>query len=474
MPITNRVSTRLLSKKLLSGATSFRYEGVVDFVGGRLNGQYIDDKTAAFNNVTCIYATSQQNCDCCGNDGPPYYNCNYCNYYYLSIDSGVSIPSSSFKTSPSGGYYDSATNKGFKSLGYNGQSHGSWFETVYYTCASNCSGNANEAYIRTNAPSAFFGYNSMAGIKAQDGSLWTWGYGYDGELGSNSNVNRFSPVQVGTNSWKIVRGCGYHFAAIRQDDTLWTWGYNGYGNLGDGTTTNRSSPVQVPGSWKFISVGHYRTHGIKSDNTLWGWGDNQYGQIGDGTTTNRSSPVQVSGGGSWKYVLSSAYYLGVTHGIKTDGTAYGWGYNGYRAIGDGTGTSRSSPSLVAGGFTDWSVITNHGYTWGYGIRSNGTLWCWGNYPNGVSNAVAYRDSPIQVGSATDHVSGSSHPNAGGVYVSTTRNAPFILSNGNVISYNGYDATRTTLYGSGSAVELITGLNENFYYYSGVYLIKNVI
>ena len=473
MPITNRVSTRLLSKKLLSGVVSFRYEGVVDFVGGRLTGQYIDDKTAAFNNVTCLNTTNN-NCDCCGDDGPPYYNCNSCNYYYLQVSNVTSVPSSSFKTSPSGGYYDSATNKGFKSLGYNGLRYGSQHSTEYYTC-TNCSGNATEAYLRTNATGDFFGENSMAGIKAQDGSLWTWGCNNQGQLGNGNTTNRYSPVQVGTNSWKIVRGTYNWFAAIRQDDTLWTWGYNGYGNLGDNSTTYRSSPVQVLGSWKFIAVGYFGMHGIKSDNTLWGWGINQFGQIGDGTTTTRSSPVQVSGGGTWKFVMNLAAGGSATYGIKTDGTAYGWGYNNQNyTIGDGTNINRSSPSLVAGGFTDWSVITNHSLAWTYGIRSNGTLWCWGHVPLGVSSAVTYRSSPIQVGSATDHVSGSSHPNYGGVYVSTVRNAPFILSNGNVISYNGYDATRTTLYGSGSAVELIAGSNDNSGQYSGVYIIKNVI
>jgi len=59
-------------------------------------------------------------------------------------------------------------------------------------------------------------------------------------------------------------------------------------------------------------------------------------------------------------------------------------------------------------------------------------------------------------------------------VSNLRNAPFILSNGNVISYNGYNDTRTTLYGSGSAVELIAGSNDNNGEKSGVYIIKNVI
>jgi alpha-tubulin suppressor-like RCC1 family protein len=472
MAVTNRVSTRLLSKKILSGGVSFRYEGVVDFVGGRLNGQYIDNKTAAFNNVSCIY-TSANNCDCCGDDGPPYYNCNYCNYYYLYVDNGTSIPSSSFSTSPSGGYYDSATNKGFKSFGYNGPAYGAQHETVYYTCATNCSGNATEAYIRANAAGDFFSYNSMAGIKAQDGSLWTWGNNAYGQLGNNSTLSRYSPVQVGTQSWKIVRGAYYSFAAIRQDDTLWTWGENTYGQLGDNSNLYRSSPVQILGSWKFISVGLLGMHGIKSDDTLWGWGYNPFGQIGDNSTSNRNSPVQVSGGGSWKYVLSTGGYLTVTHAIKTNGTAYGWGYGGFYTVGDASGFSRSSPVLVSGGFSDWSVITNHGYTWVYGIRSNGTLWGWGNSVQGLTYA-SYTSVPTQIGSATDHVSGSSHSNFGGVYVATTRNTPFIISNGNVISYNGYDATRTTLYGSGSAVEIITGTNESQTYRSGVYIRKNVI
>lgn len=33
---------------------------------------------------------------------------------------------------------------------------------------------------------------------------------------------------------------------------------------------------------------------ILNDGTLWGWGYNDYGQLGDGTTTERKRPVKIA------------------------------------------------------------------------------------------------------------------------------------------------------------------------------------
>lgn len=474
MAVTNLASARLLSKKLVSNRT-FAYEGVVDYAGGRMNGLYIDNKTFAYDNVSCLSST-EADCDCCGTI-PPYGECDTCGtWYYLFVNNGntKSIPSASFQTSPYGGYYDSSTKKGFKTLGFCGPSRAVDTFTEHRTCGTNCAGSATETYIRENAIQGFFGTNTVAGIKAYDSSLWTWGYNDFGQLGNGTfGTQSFSPVQLGSESWKMVRGNYLHFAAIRQDGTLWTWGYNFYGQLGNNSTAAANSPVQILGSWKFVNVGAHTTFAIKSDDTLWVWGYNVNGGLGDGTVSSRSSPVQISGGGSWKFAMSEGN-VGASCGIKIDGRAYAWGNNSYYQIGDGTNTNRSSPVLVAGGFSDWENISIQGWTWKYGIRSNGTLWCWGHVPLGVPSSVTYRSSPVQIGNQTDHAYGSSQPSYGAVYVGTSRNAAFILKNGNLISYNGYDSTRTTLYGSGSVVEYIHGSNiNNLSNYTGNYIIKNV-
>jgi len=99
-----------------------------------------------------------------------------------------------------------------------------------------------------------------------------------------------------------LAGGQYHSLAVKSDGTAWAWGYNGYGQLGDGTTTQRTTPVQVkgPGGSGYltgvtaIAAGYYHSLAVKSDGTAWAWGYNTYGQLGDGTTTSRSTPVQVA------------------------------------------------------------------------------------------------------------------------------------------------------------------------------------
>ena len=154
------------------------------------------------------------------------------------------------------------------------------------------------------------GTTHTAAIKT-DGTLWTWGLNSEGQLGINTTTHRSSPVQTvaGGNSWAQV-SCGSNYtAAIKTDGTLWTWGFNSDGQLGINTTTNRSSPVQTIAfgtNWSSVSNKLLHTVATKTDGTLWSWGRNSYGQIGDNTTTNRSSPVQtVMTGIRWSFVANA-------------------------------------------------------------------------------------------------------------------------------------------------------------------------
>jgi len=233
--------------------------------------------------------------------------------------------------------------------------------------------------------------------------LWLWGFNASGQLGDNTRTSRSSPVQTvsaGTN-WKQVSAGVDHTAAIKTDGTLWVWGFNNAGRLGDNTTTSRSSPVQtVAGgiNWKQVSAGGAHTAAIKTDGTLWLWGQNAFGRLGDNTVTNRSSPVQtVSAGTNWKQVSGGGEH---TAAIKTDGTLWLWGNNSFGKLGDNTTTSRSSPVQTVSAGTNWKQVscgTDHTAC----IKTDGTLWVWGRNSNGRlgDNTVTNRSSPVQTVSA---------------------------------------------------------------------------
>jgi alpha-tubulin suppressor-like RCC1 family protein len=155
------------------------------------------------------------------------------------------------------------------------------------------------------------GGDLTAAIKT-DGTLWLWGYGVSGQLGNNATTNQSSPVQTisGGTNWKSVSVGGYHSAAIKTDGTLWLWGFGNSGPLGTNATTNQSSPVQtISGgtNWRSVSLGSFHSAAIKTDGSLWLWGNGAVGRLGNNSTNSQSSPVQtISSGTNWRTVTSSS------------------------------------------------------------------------------------------------------------------------------------------------------------------------
>ena len=262
-------------------------------------------------------------------------------------------------------------------------------------------GGTNWKQVSTGFSISIVNANYQAAIKT-DGTLWTWGANLLGALGDNTTTSKSSPVQTvsaGTNWKQISTGTGF-MLAVKTDGTLWAWGNNTIGQLGDNSIIHRSSPVQtVAGgtNWKYVSAGDNVSAAIKTDGTLWLWGMNSQGELGDNTTTSKSSPVQtVSAGTNWKQV---AVGTPIVAAIKTDGTLWTWGNNTYGQLGDNTTTSRSSPVQTVAAGTNWKQVST-GLFATAAIKNDGSLWTWGlNGPGAYgqlgTNDSAHRSSPVQ-------------------------------------------------------------------------------
>jgi len=236
--------------------------------------------------------------------------------------------------------------------------------------------------------------------------IYAWGFPTSGRLGDNTTVSKSSPVLVagGFNDWQAVSGTGSHALGIRSNGIAWAWGAGTSGELGDNTTVDKSSPVSVVGGftdWCQVSGGGVHSLGIRTNGTAWGWGANTFGNIGDNTGGGKSSPVSVVGGFTdWCQVSAgNAHSLGV----RTNGTAWGWGCNtGGGQLGDNTTATKSSPVSVVGGFTDWCQVSASVHS--LGVRQNGTAWAWGDGACGRlgdCTTVAKSSPVLVVGGFTD-------------------------------------------------------------------------
>jgi alpha-tubulin suppressor-like RCC1 family protein len=186
-----------------------------------------------------------------------------------------------------------------------------------------------------------------------DGSLYTWGYNSDGQLGSSSLANSLGHRRILSASgrpWTQV-AAGYNFSlALCADGLLYTWGGNQEGQLGDGTKTNLPAPVALAPpagqSWTQLAGGFWSSAALCSDGSLYTWGNNFYGQLGNGTTTGQLAPVRVAPPAGQRWLQVS---IGYAHMLATcsDGSLYSWGDGYYGQLGNGTNNRRLTPTRVA-------------------------------------------------------------------------------------------------------------------------------
>jgi len=234
-----------------------------------------------------------------------------------------------------------------------------------------------------------------------DGTLWAKGTGTGGFLGFGNTDAVAEFTQIGTdNDWtdKISLN-GVNVFAIKTDGTLWVWGrnfQNGSAGLGSFDEFGPFGPTQVgtDNDWAAVSIAGSSTIAVKTDGTLWAWGSNDKGQLGIGNPDDlykTNVPIQVGSETDWAKVFTGRAQL--AYAIKTDGSLWSWGnfgnYIGY--AGANLDNNYRTPHQI--GIDTWKTITVTGFgPMTLGIKTDGSLWGWGlssfqtyYFGNGVDN-----------------------------------------------------------------------------------------
>lgn len=247
------------------------------------------------------------------------------------------------------------------------------------------------------------------------GDLFCWGYGFNGPLGVDSNINYGSSANsmvsvtaalLGTDKVVQADSRGFHTCAITSSGTLKCWGYNFDGQLGQesnldlGNSTGEMAALTAInlGTGKTaasVANGQSHTCAILNDGTLKCWGLNDNGQLGQDNTTNVGktagdmaalTPINLGTGAAALEVVAGNDY---TCALLVDGTLKCFGNGTYGKLGQDSNTSYGSSGGQMAALNSINLGTGMraikvaaGAQHVCALLSDGTVKCWGRGDGG--------------------------------------------------------------------------------------------
>ncbi|MBF0622237.1 MAG: peptidylprolyl isomerase [Magnetococcales bacterium] len=219
----------------------------------------------------------------------------------------------------------------------------------------------------------------------KDGTVWSWGNNQSGQLGDGTGTSRSTPVQVtGLSQIVAVAAGSAHSMALSADGTVLAWGWNGDGQIGNDSVGQYTlEPVQVSNISNIIAIeaGWSHSLALDADGAVWAWGSNTRNQLGQVGNTNATTPVQITALPSTITRISSG--LDSVIATASDGSVYGWGYNGWGQLGTADDYSVSkevSQITVLSALSQTQIDTGSAHT--LALNTDGTLFGLGKNENG--------------------------------------------------------------------------------------------
>ena len=255
----------------------------------------------------------------------------------------------------------------------------------------------NEFGEATPPPGSFRSVDIYAGHACGirfDNVAFCWGSNYYGRLDFPSQPNFDPPRDSGSINFAQISIGSNHSCGVMTSGYLACWGANQFG-----------SGMPPAGTFKSVSAGQYRSCGVRTDDTVvcWGWevegapasqtfrsvdagrGDTACGVTTGGSLTCWKGGVAFAPPGNFTYKQVSVGYYHIC-AVLADDSLRCWGDIEYTVLISPPQGSFRSVSAGGGQFS--------GVGQSCGVRTDGTLACWGEDRDAPFSHSAIWDIPI--------------------------------------------------------------------------------
>lgn len=234
------------------------------------------------------------------------------------------------------------------------------------------------------------------------GQAYCWGLYAEGEVGNGVTTTLYGPTRIGSDRWTAITG-GPGTCGLRSDGALLCWGYASRSGIGFGNTDPVWAPTRL-GTDTWSAVAGSNSFDAPASCAIRGglpycWGDNSSGELGIGNTASpQLSPVAISPpvDAQWTEIAVASH----TCTIKSDATLWCWGNNDTGQLGNNmtSPVPTTAPSSPLPGAWLHVAVLRYGFPGSMtcAIRTDHTLWCWGQ-DQAPANTTQHL-VPTQVGS----------------------------------------------------------------------------
>lgn len=219
-----------------------------------------------------------------------------------------------------------------------------------------------------------------------NGALYCWGQNDKGQAGSPTFEPVAAPTQLGTDlDWADV-AVGMDFAcATKKNGTVHCWGSNSDGQLALGIDNRLPTKIGQAADWKDVAAGHASTCGVRKNGELACWGT--------WPTGKSLGPLKIGTDTNWEDVTAGPMTFCAR---KTSGLLYCWGSNGGGMTGTGPDGPVAEPTTTGLSAQNVSIGDSHTCA----VSANSLRFCWGQNSFGKTGGIDTTSAPLQAGTDT--------------------------------------------------------------------------